>query len=129
MRTLLLALTIATAGCGAQWDVVSPDGEKESFLLAETARFAGLMGVKVRGEITDTPYYVGTSVATGWYTSGTAYYYRPLVKNLEFQPTAGRETLTNVAAHEVCHTVSINHDLAHWECMNRWAFPTYPKPV
>lgn len=130
MRKLLLTLStvllFSLTACGSQWDPVSATGVNELHILAETSRFAGLMGVKVRGEITDTPYLYGGQVATGWYQGGVAYYYRPHVEKLNNNGFA--ETTTNVACHEVCHAKNPHHDLAHWECMNKWAVPTYPRP-
>jgi len=125
MKRWLLVATLVLTGCNATWDPVSPSTDNEYLILAETARLAGLMGVKVTGEITDTPYFVGQQAAVGWYLAGTAYYYRPYVANLGED---GWETVTNVAAHEVCHAISMQHDVKHWECMDLWATPTYPHP-
>jgi len=124
---LISTITLAAVSCSkAQWEPVSATSVNELHILAETSRFAELMGVKVRGEITDTPYYYGGQVATGWYMAGVAYYYRPHVNQLNGNGIA--ETTTNVAAHEVCHAIEYGHNLLHWECMSKWAAPTYPRP-
>ena len=130
MRYLLPLVLLLTA-CHP-YGVTSPSGEKEALLLSETDRFATLMGVKVRGEISDRQpqSFISAGVtAAGWYEGGVAYYYRPEIeRHMSIEPEAGKETCTNVAAHETCHALHRNHDLAHWSCMNQWATPTYPHP-
>ncbi len=123
----LLPFALMLSSC-AGWDVVSPSDEKEALAIRETSRFADLMGVKVHGEITDTLYLVGDKYSTAWYEKGVVFWYRPGITTLEVEKTAGKETISNVAAHEVCHAKYPKHDLAHWECMAKWATPTYPRP-
>jgi len=129
-------LVLALAGCGFHWSVVGPADEKEYLLISETARYAGLVGVRVTGEIVDklSPAQADAQLKTGvtpagWYDQGVAYYYRPQIReNMSIELEAGKETVSNVAAHEVCHAISYKHDLAHWNCMNKWATPTYSRP-
>lgn len=134
-RTSLALLALLAAACSAESptnpDTVPAVTESEAFVLSETARFAGMLNVKVRGEITDYLYAVDCPgggapkgcVAFGWYHRGTAYYHRPSVGRYPDQ-------LTAVAAHEVCHAVSLFHDRAHWCCQKKLGVqPTYPFPV
>jgi len=106
----------------------------EEALLAETARAAGAIGVSVRGEITDTISPAQLSPEAGspvaWYSGGIAWYYRPQVaKYVSLEPEPGKIIPRDIATHEVCHALSRRHDLPHWECMNTYAVPTYPRPV
>lgn len=121
------------AGC-AGLPTVDPVGENEAFVIAETARYAGLLGLRVRGEITErTTWYapgeggcptsppVGC-YAAGYYSAGVAYFYRPWVD----RQTDPRE-LSRVAAHEVCHGSGGAAYLGHgadWQaCMVRAGWP------
>jgi len=135
---LVVAAVVAVLlpGCSkaAQWSPVDPSSDVEGVLISETARFAGLHGVKVRGEITEklSPAQAASGQnPTGWYEAGVAYYYRPMIaKYVTVEPTAGHETATNVAHHEVCHAVTGRaHDLAHWKCNGTFgSTATYPAP-
>jgi len=134
MRKLLL-VALFTAGCGFQWEPLSPSNTIEDLLISETARYAGMMGVKVHGEMTDD-LTKGQKLQEplAFYDSGIAWYYRPLVQqhvtieNGNDCPSGTCLRATDVAAHEVCHAKHPLHDLAHWECSNKWAVPTYPRP-
>lgn len=82
-----------------------PSGDpREQHVLDETARFASMLGVNVRGVLTDYVYNVrctdGTMCpAAGWYADGRAYYWRPnLLKRDADYGTA-------LAAHESCHAL------------------------
>jgi hypothetical protein len=125
---------LALSACGIKLLTLSSSGEVEAKLISETARFAGMQQVSVRGVITDAQ-YTGTYPngdkweATGWYSAGVAYYNRAMVaKTVSIEPEAYKETATNVACHEVCHYLWPSHNMAHWQCMNKWAQPTYPIP-
>lgn len=134
MRILVIAALLA-AGCGNAYNPVASSGtEQEAWILAETARIAGVLNVRVHGELTDHVYSIkqGTGgcpadyptpcIAGGWLEGGTAYYYRPWVLRQSL------ENLTDTAGHEVCHAVSFFHDVKHWTCMAQVAHPTYPFP-
>lgn len=125
MMVATMAALLLT-GCGLHR--LEPVSENEILVVEETARFASQLGVNVRGVITDHLYDTGNGIATGWYSRGVAYYYRPLLSNLRPDIADGPEHVTNVAAHEVCHARHGHHDLAHWECSNRLAVATYPRP-
>jgi hypothetical protein len=133
---LRLSLVLALGGlaaCSFRYEPTAAGDPVEEMLLAETARFAGQLGLKVRGEITDTiskaQQTSGIPDPTAWYSGGVAWYYRPRVREtVSLEPEPGHETATNVAAHEVCHAVSRFHDLEHWTCQAEIATPTYPKP-
>lgn len=134
----LIPFVLLFAGCGFRYEPTSANGVVEETLLAETARAAGVLNVRVHGEITDTiskgrveqaNQAGGAGLPTGWYQAGVAWYYRPRVAvTVSIDPTPGRETARNVAGHEVCHAISYFHDLTHWNCMNSVAAPTYPRP-
>jgi len=85
---------------------VPPSGDpREQHVLDETTRFAGLLGVSVRGVLTDHVYNVRCSDGTmcpaaGWYADGRAYYWRPNL--LKHDADFG----TALAAHEVCHATN-----------------------
>lgn len=138
MRRLAAVLCLVVAvpflpACGLSNPTgFEPESEVEIMLLSETARFASLMNVKVRGEIVERYPWAssGQPIPTAWYEGGVAYYYRSMVKlNVSIEVAPGKETATNVAAHEVCHAKTGSpHDRLHWDCMNTYAFPTYPKP-
>lgn len=134
----LIPFVLLLAGCNFRYEPTSANSPVEEMLLAETARAAGALSVRVHGEITDTisPAQIGQTnqaggagLPTGWYQAGVAWYYRPRVAvTVSIDPEPGRETARNVAGHEVCHAVSFFHDLAHWKCMDSVAAPTYPRP-
>lgn len=133
MRYLLPILLVLTE-CSFRYEATSPSDPIEEALLSETAWAAGAMGVEVHGEITDTispaQRVVGQSDPVAWYAAGVAWYYRPQVQRyVSLTPEPYKETAKNIAVHEVCHALHRNHDLAHWECMNKWASPTYPYPA
>ncbi len=120
--------------CNFQYEPTGASSLVEEALLAETALAAGLQSVRVRGEITDTispaQKVPGQPDPTAWYSGGVAWYYRPQVaRNVSIAREPGRETARNVATHEVCHATHPHHNLSHWQCMARWAEPTYPKPM
>ena len=111
---------------------VEPTTENEVRVLAETDRLAGVLGVKVRGEITDYVLErsnaecgigVAHCIAAAWYERGVCYYYRPEINRYSL------EFMTDLAAHEVCHSKHFFHDHKHWQCMvDLGAIPTYPEP-
>ena len=132
IATFAILLSILLTDCTATstWPTLPTATEVEDVLIAETARFASLQNVKVRGEITDK-WTAGQAASqpAGWYVGGVAYYHRGMVKKyVTIERTAGHETAANVACHEVCHAKNPAHDLAHWSCMSKWAEPTYTRP-
>lgn len=129
MQWMLIVAAVGMAACGATTPTTAPTTPVEDALLAETARLAAVLGVRVRGEITEKRYITPQGEATGWYSGGVAYYNRAMVaQGVSLEPEPYRETATNVAGHEVCHTQSRGHDLLHWGCSARIAAPTYPRP-
>jgi hypothetical protein len=133
----LLSLAAAAAlltGCAAAYPTEASDGFSpvEMALVDQTARWAGQLGVRVRGEITNRMHPGLASVnPTAWYEAGVAYYYRPNVERLvRLVPTPGCETAANVAAHEVAHAIYYAHDISHWCCaIHMGATPTYSPSV
>lgn len=133
MRRYGVALGLLVAGCGFRYEATAPRDPVEESLLAETARAAGAIQVNVHGEITDT---ISSAQITpdapapvAWYSGGIAWYYRPqVVKYVSLGDEPGKVSTRNIATHEVCHALSRRHDLPHWECMNKYAVPTYPRP-
>lgn len=133
IRLLVLFAYVAvfSTGCGIKGPTtLDAETPVEMALLAETAHFAGVLNVQVRGEITDQRYDTPAGRAAGWYSGGIAYYDREMVAQyVSLEPEAGHETARNVAAHEVAHALHHNHDAAHWCLTARIATPTYPAPV
>lgn len=129
-RNLVVAAFLALAACGGSLPTSPASSPEEEMLLTETSRFAGLLKVNVRGEITTQRYFATGGEALGWLQNGIAYYNRDLVAQwVSILPEAGKETASNIAAHEVCHTQSTGHDLLHWNCSRSiGAVPTYPRP-
>lgn len=122
---------LVSLGCNFEYSFVEPSGIVEEMLISETARFAGILGVQVRGEITDklAPNQISAVVTPlSWYDEGIAYYYRPMLHRVSLTPEAGKETATNIAAHEVCHSKHFLHDISHWLCSDDLATPTYARP-
>lgn len=120
------------AGCGAGIPTVEPVDGREAFVIAETARYAGMLGLRVRGKITDrTQWYAPGEAgcpssppigcyAAGYYSAGVAYFYRPWVGRQE------RAALSQVACHEVCHAAPgayLGHTAEWRACMARGGFP------
>jgi hypothetical protein len=104
---LVIAALAAITGCDAWPTSPSTGTEQESVVIAATAEFASRLHVQVRGELTDEVYEVNCNDGTrcpaaGWYSSGTAYYWRP------FLITKGVEYARALAAHETCH--ALHHD-------------------
>ena len=129
----MAAAAALLAGCAAAYPT-EPDEEfsaVEMALVDNTARFAGQLGVNVRGEITTKQYVTPEGRATGWYLAGVAYYDREMVEqHVRLVPTPGCQTASNVAAHEVAHAIYYLHDISHWCCTKHMgAEPTYPAPV
>lgn len=130
----VLALGLALAACAAK-SGVEPSSLVESALIAETARYAGVMGVRGRGEITDHANEDQKKhEVVGWWSGGVAWYYRPNVERFIGVvpgdcPEAPRcEVPANVAVHELAHSVHPQHDWRHWCLCARYATPTYPWP-
>ena len=137
MKIKAIALALSLSSCselGFKYSAVSASDVVEEMLISETRRIASAASKNVRGEITEkiSPSQCppGQEAPVAWYLAGVAWYYRPQVKRfVSIDPAPYRETATNVSGHEVCHAVTgPQHDLRHWECMNRYAFPTYPRP-
>jgi len=110
---LLVVALALLVGCGSVPTGPDSGDPREDHILAETARFASMLRVKVRGVVTDEVYLVPPSVpaypgelvpAAGWYRDGVARYYRRQVlkQSLEYGSA--------LAAHEVAH--ALFHDEA-----------------
>ena len=113
MRVVLAIALVLLPACAARRPhsnapSVPPSGDpREQHVLDETARFAAILGVNVRGVLTDHVYNVRCSdgsmcPAAGWYADGKAYYWLPAI--LSHDDAYG----TALAAHEVAH--SLFHD-------------------
>lgn len=125
-----MVAAVVFAGC-ARLPTVESVGTNEVFVLAETARVAGALGLEVRGAISERAYVVPAGqqgcpavpavgcYAAGWYVGGVAYYYRRWVDD---QTDMGE--LTFVATHEVCHARDpVGHGPAWVACMERGGYP------
>ena len=109
-RLFVIMVALISLGCQKGYPTLEPSDPKEFHILAETQRFAGMLGKKIRGEITDERYMVPSDPdprlyvpAAGWYVNGTCYYWRKIV--LERDEAYG----TALARHEVCHSVAREH--------------------
>jgi hypothetical protein len=122
---MLVLLTFGIWGCGRNWSPVAAESPQELFALAETARFSGIAGQRVRGEISTTFYEVkcpdgSPCHAYGWYVGdygkgakGVAYFYQKDVNK-----SGAESSITYAAAHEVAHSVTgPAHDTRHAACM------------
>jgi hypothetical protein len=116
VRVALSISLLALAGCGAPSVAGPSEDPKEMHILAETARFASALKVRVRADITDEIYWVqepngNTVEAAGWYNAGVAHYWRPWLRaqSLEYG--------TALAAHEVCHAAFYFHTPQHTACV------------
>lgn len=141
----MIAACLALTGCGMA--AVLTEAEEsfttvERALIDQTARWAGQLGVNVRGYITTTPYVVPNGCtdgmggyydcpAVGWYSMGKVFYNREGVADwVRLVPEAGKETAANVSAHEVAHAWFYMHNAEHWCCtLHMGATPTYPFPL
>ena len=115
---------LALAACGRSWSPTTAESEPERFVVAETARYSGIAGQRVHGEISTEFYQVtctdGTPLchAFGWYVGaygrgakGTAFYYQKDVNR------ADDPSLSWASSHEVCHSVTgAPHDERHAQC-------------
>ena len=137
---LAAIFAVLLPGCGTNFEykTTGPSSEIESALLSYTDLYAGRLGVKVTGKISENrPSSLEGVGALGWYEAGVAYYYRPAVAvqvSLAGEPCPdpdGRcELASGIAAHEVCHHDWRDHDMHHWCCMVKLGVrPTYPPPV
>ena len=96
---------------------MQPSGtEQERIVVDSTYEFASRLSVKVVPVLTDDAYMTTCAdgspcQAAGWYVSGKAYYYRPWLI------TQSVDYARAVAAHEVCHAMSMNHDKKHDDCI------------
>lgn len=113
-------------GCGlANPAALDPSTEKEQWALSEVIRFSAKLHKSIEGRIVEKGYRVPPGVqncpadstgcdAAAWYGPGPVVYF--------WQPFVNREStsfinLSDVAAHEVCHSLSPNHDQLHWNCI------------
>lgn len=116
-------LAISALGCDRVRDigVQSSGTAQEEHVLRETVRFGGLLHEKARGELTDAPYRIafgswgcrtqGGCLASGWWVSPVAYYYRPHIVEYELG------VVSDIAAHEVCHSKETLHNAKHLACI------------
>ena len=126
---LLILVAVMLAGCASHRVAAVPAVHpNEQHVIAETQRFASLLGVHVRAVITTTVYmvpashpnYPGEKVpAAGWFKDGRVMFYRPVIQARD-QAYGMR-----LAAHEACH--AIHHDEAEAdECAAGLLAPTDP---
>jgi len=110
LRYVALALLMTLPACAARRPhsnapSVPPSSDpREQHVLDETARFASLLGVNVRGLITTHVYNVRCSDGTmcpaaGWYANERVYFWRPAI--LSHDEAYG----TALVAHETCHAL------------------------
>jgi hypothetical protein len=106
---VLCVFALLLASC-VQSLTLPTDDPYEQHILAETARFAKLLNVRVTAEVVDDVYMVTSSdglskvPAAGWYDGGKIKYWRIVVRERGF------EYGTALAAHEVCHSQTLGHN-------------------
>lgn len=126
MRPSTAALTLTLIACNVRIPTLDASTANEHYILEETARFAEkLHKPEIKGAIVKYTLVVpaGTQgcpadapngcTAAGWYDPPVAYYWQEFVNREENTPL----TLSTLAAHEVCHSVSPAHDQLHQNCM------------
>ena len=105
IRFLVLA-ALLLSGCAKRIHTSPPAHPNETHVLAETQRFARVLGIKVEGVITTKPYmvpaarplYDGEKVpAAGRWVHGRIEFYRPMIQE------QSQEQSSWLAAHEVAH--------------------------
>ena len=103
-------------GCSEDWITGSTGDPKEENVLRANDACARVLGVDVRGRVTDEVYLVSASVpnypgekvpAAGWYSHGVASYWRPAVRDRSM--AWGRA----IAAHEVSHALDLTEGPSH----------------
>jgi len=121
-RLAVVLLAVLLQGCAIRSFMTPPlhtsppSHPNETHVLAETQRFAGMLGIKVKGVITTKPHMVPASrprfdgekvPAAGYYIGGRIEFYRPVIQDPVGSGScrAGEELayLTLLAAHESCH--------------------------
>jgi len=117
LALLLFAALLTLMACGGGVPTGPDSGDpREAHIVSETARFASMLHVSVRGIVTDERYmvpagmptYPGEKVpAAGWYKDGVARYYRPVVLERTLEGGSG------LAAHESCHAIHDDEDGAN----------------
>lgn len=119
MRASALCLVLL-AGCGSVPTGPDSGDPREAHVLAETARFAAALRLKVTAVVTDEVYmvpairpaYPGEKVpAAGWNHDGHIKYWRPAILRESF------EYGTLLAAEEVCHSITEEHDARLAACI------------
>lgn len=122
----LIAAAALLAGCAVNPTGATPVNAKEEWVVAETSRLSALLHKNITGVIVD----VGRVVAAGtggcpvidnprgycdaaaWY-GPPVYYWRTYVNH---ESTTFND-LTNTAAHEVCHSLTLGHNPLLWNCI------------
>jgi hypothetical protein len=134
VRRLAALAAVCCVGCEVVRAPTVPTSgtPQEELVLRETARFAGVLAVKARGELTELVYRLPAGsfgcpqdraegcLASGWWDPPVAYYYRPHVVTWDLA------LVTDVAAHETCHAIERGHNPLHLACCSKLgARPTY----
>jgi hypothetical protein len=125
----LLALSLSACGVTSPTEVTA-SSSVEAMLLSETTRYSALLGKHIEGVITEERYFTPQGEALAWYINSTAYYNRALTEQLvSIAPEGGKELATNVAAHEVAHSIEWGHNCIHVNVVRKLgAQSTYPVP-
>jgi hypothetical protein len=119
-------VAVFAAGCGLSGSpTADPVSEKELFAVAEVRRFAAAQHENIGGVIVEwglrVPPGTGGCPATApsggcdsaaWY-GPPVYFWRPWVN----RESTTMSDLTNVAAHEVCHSLTRGHNQLLWNCI------------
>lgn len=138
--TGLLSLAAAAAlltGCGPGFSPVSASTttEKEAWAAAEVVRLAAKLHKKFHAEFAEKALIVPAGyggcggpmacAAFAWFDPPRVVFHREAVN----RESTTLSLLTDIAGHEVCHTLSYNHDQTHWNCTVAVGVnPTYQRP-
>jgi hypothetical protein len=114
------------AACGLANPVgVNPSTDKELFAVAEVSRLSALLHnphsadfrvetLKIPGGVQGCPIEINFCNAAAWYGPGKVVHFWQSFVNRE---STTFRNLTDIAAHEVCHSMTPNHDQLLWNCI------------
>lgn len=122
-------------GCGlANPITLSAETPKELFAVSEVARFSKMLHKDIKGVIAPKEYHIAAGVqgcpldapngcsAAAWYTPSVIYFWQEFVN----RESTTFNNLTDIAAHEVCHSMTPNHDQLLQNCiLNLGADPQF----
>lgn len=143
MRTAAVVLAAVLAvGCGlpTEPDFATPESDKEAWASSETVRLSAKLHKSLTAQFAADTRHVPAGTggcppdanegrgcdAAAWFDLNThVVFWRAWVN----RDAITKRDITDVAGHEVCHSVSVNHDALHYNCMlTLGTDPTYAAP-